>query len=115
MIHNFFLRTAATRDQILRTEAMNLFFLFLNPKLAAAAYNNKHLVKIILECHTMLAAAWVFLNKEAYDLFALDLKQKHNVDAPRITHINHGTVKWVRATYQNYEWVSFCSLVLFNL
>lgn len=85
---------------------MNLFILFLCPKLAAAAYNNKHLVKIILECSSMLSVAWFALDKKLFEKASLELVQKGSVPLPRVTHLNNPITKWVRETAQNYGWAS---------
>ena len=76
---------------------MNIFFLSLNPRIAAQYHCDKHVVKMILETAQLLYAAhWVIgtpnLPENAY----------------KLSHKNHPSAIWVRESLTNYLWL--CSL-----
>lgn len=69
---------------------MNIFILDRNPKLAARANCDKHVIKIILEISQMLSMA---------------MSMSGSDKAPyRVTHQNHPMSKFVRTTKGNYKW-----------
>ena len=86
---------------------MNLFVLDYNPKKAAEAHGDKHVVKMILEtCQMLYTAHWTAAHPE------LLVKTRSKVDTPeslktspkpyKAAHINHPCTKWIRASLQNY-------------
>jgi len=97
-----------------RRDAMNLFILHANPKEAAQAHVDKHVVKMILEtCQMLYTAHWT----AAYP--GLVIKAKKGLTPPSrmatapakkdsqtrgytFSHINHPCTKWIRASLENY-------------
>ena len=73
---------------------MNIFFLDLNPTLAAEYHCDKHVVKMILECAQLLYCAHWILDPLEVPTFAY-----------KKTHINHPCSIWVRESIENYEWL----------
>ena len=70
---------------------MNIFYLHLDPKVAASYFYDKHKVKMILECAQMLCTAHIALGNE---------------DVPyKKSHLNHPSSVWVRANNENYQWL----------
>lgn len=69
---------------------MNIFLLDNDPKLCARYHSDKHVVKMILEHAQMMSTAL----------------RVSGVDAGyKIAHLNHPCTKWVRASYDNYNWL----------
>jgi hypothetical protein len=105
---------------------MNLFILSADPKEAAKAHADKHVVKMILEaCQMLYSAHWVaaypeLLNNKsavavsrAQKLLSIPPsmltapKMKNAVDQGyRTVHLHHPCTKWIRATKANYEWAA---------
>jgi len=105
---------------------MNLFILSADPKEAAQAHADKHVVKMILEaCQMLYSAHWVanypeLLNNKsavaisrAQKLLTLPPsmltapKMKNAVDQGyRPVHLHHPCTKWIRASTANYEWAA---------
>ena len=75
---------------------MNIFFLYKNPRKAAEAHCDKHVVKMIIETAQLLYSAhWVtesLLPANAY----------------KLAHKNHPSAIWTRESLTNYMWL--CSL-----
>ena len=78
---------------------MNIFFLDLNPRIAAEYHCDKHVVKMILECAQLLYAAHWVLDPCEVPPFAY-----------RKTHVNHPCAIWARESIENYEWL--CELAI---
>lgn len=102
---------------------MNLFLLHLDPRKAAQAHADKHVVKMILEaCQLLYTAHWIaayphlLANKSAIKLSAAQKKcplpQALLTAPPSLTrpeeqgfrpvHIHHPCAQWVRASLGNY-------------
>jgi hypothetical protein len=75
---------------------MNIFFLYRNPRKAAEAHCDKHVVKMIIETAQLLYSAhWLTdsaLPENAY----------------KLAHKNHPSAIWTRESLTNYMWL--CSL-----
>lgn len=75
---------------------MNIFYLDSNPKIAAQAMTNKHVVKMILESAQLLSTAHHLIDgDQATDK---DLLYKP-------THHNHPSAVWVRQSALHYLWL----------
>jgi intergrase/recombinase len=72
---------------------MNIFFISENPRLAAHAMTNKHVVKMILESAQMLSSAHRLLDNNNDDRLY------------KLTHQNHPSSIWARSSKQNYDWL----------
>lgn len=72
---------------------MNIFFLDANPRIAATYMCDKHVVKMVLETAQLLSTA----HHKAGSKYAKDLY--------RVTHANHPSAVWARATASNYAWL----------
>lgn len=80
---------------------MNIFFLDLDPQIAAQYHCDKHVIKMILECAQLLYCAhWVLTPDTLPD------------DAYRMTHKNHPCSIWTRESTTNYLWVCQLGLAL---
>ena len=78
---------------------MNIFYLSHCPKKAAEYQYNKHVVKMILESAQLLCSAHIMLDSE--------------IDVPyKLTHKNHPSAVWVRASRSNYAWLYFHMMAL---
>ena len=73
---------------------MNIFFLSQDPKEAAHAHVDKHVVKMILETAQLLSTAHAVLDNDG--------KQIEGMYKP--THKNHPCAIWVRESSNNYDW-----------
>ena len=77
---------------------MNIFFLFTCPHASARAQCDKHVVKMTLEGTQMMYTAHHMCGDvEAWDASALKIY--------KATHVNHPTVRWVRAAAAHYLWL----------
>jgi hypothetical protein len=76
---------------------MNIFYLHDDPRIAARAMTNKHVVKMILESAQLLSTAHHVLDKDAL------IMNKDNIYKP--THKNHPSAIWVRESISNYLWL----------
>lgn len=77
---------------------MNIFFLHLDPRTCAQYHLDKHVVKMILEsCQLLCTAHWVHPNGTYTPPY-------------KITHKNHPSAIWTRASLSNYLWL--CKLAL---
>ena len=76
---------------------MNLFYLDLDPKLAARAHNDRHVVKMILETAQLLSTAHHFLDGP-------ETARSRVPAILRPTHVNHPCALWIRASSSNYAW-----------
>ncbi len=94
---------------------MNIFFLDYDPKIAAQAHCDKHVVKMILETAQLLSTAHRVLDGEEYidassgrKIRRWRLEDSFREDALyKATHINHPCAIWVRESSANYWW-AFC-------
>ena len=97
---------------------MNIFVLDKDPKLAAQAHCDQHVLKMILEYAQMLSTAHRINDGVAYDEVRINKKgnkyriarwahPKQELDDVLYlaTHYNHPCSKWVRATRENYLWM----------
>ena len=75
---------------------MNIFYLDRNPKVAAQMMCDKHVVKMILESAQMLSTAHRVIDGD----YRADRGGFNN-----ITHKNHPSTIWVRASSENYRWL----------
>lgn len=72
---------------------MNIFFVDRDPRLAARALHDKHVVKMILETAQLLSTA-------------------HHVHGTwhglllQPTHVNHPSAVWCRDRWENYDWLA---------
>jgi hypothetical protein len=84
----------------LRTSvSMNIFFLSMNPEVAAKWHCDKHVVKMIVESTQLL---WTAQHVAGFSGFS-------GPGSPyRPTHKNHPCAVWARASIANYKWL--CAL-----
>lgn len=77
---------------------MNIFVLDLDPRKAAQAHCNCHVVKMILESNQILSTVWHNIGQEAPE------------GAYKPTHSKHPCTLWAGASRANYEWLCYlCS------
>ena len=76
---------------------MNIFYLHDDPRIAASAMTNKHIVKMILESAQLLSTAHHVLDKDNL------VVKKDLIYKP--THKNHPSAIWVRECIANYLWL----------
>lgn len=78
---------------------MNIFVLDLQPRAAAQAHMDKHVVKMILEYAQLLCAAHHLVGEPLSCMY-------------KLTHANHPCTKWVCMSAANYRWLYalFCEL-----
>jgi hypothetical protein len=111
---------------------MNIFVLSINPKEAAEAHGDKHVVKMILEaCQMLYTAHWVAHHPEllkersavkiakAHRLLSvpeqmLSAPHRKNVDEAgfRPVHLHHPCTIWVRECTGNYMWTVNLALAI---
>ena len=92
---------------------MNLFVLSIDPKEAAEAHGDKHVVKMILETAQLLSTAHRVLDgveeagKSASGRKKKVWKLPDAIDTIMYsaTHINHPSAVWVRESSANYDWL----------
>ena len=75
---------------------MNIFYLDRDPEIAAQMMCDKHVVKMILESAQMLSTAHRVLDGDEY---------ADKVGLYKMAHKNHPSTIWVRANYENYDWL----------
>lgn len=100
---------------------MNLFILYADPRTAAQAHADRHVVKMILEtCQMLYTAHWT----AAYPELCVKKKTMSQpaslATAPKKigtetrgylpAHINHPCTKWIRASLENYRFA--CDLAI---
>lgn len=83
---------------------MNIFFLSLNPILAARYHGNKHVVKMILETAQILYSVWHLTSSIKFG--------PDSIDPYRLTHKNHPCNIWARECTANYIWLCDLGLAL---
>lgn len=69
---------------------MNIFYVDTDPKIAAQSLCDKHVVKMILESAQMLCTA---RNSLGYP------------STYKSAYVNHPSNKWVRSSYNHYDWL----------
>jgi hypothetical protein len=93
---------------------MNIFYLHDNPKIAAQAMTDKHVVKMILESAQLLSTAHRFLDGEMFIQLSKSgarLKKWNHPNTEwdeklyKSTHLNHPSGVWCRQTSANYFWL----------
>lgn len=103
---------------------MNIFVLDLDPRAAARAHADKHVVKMILEAVQMLYTAhWILayphllehrapiaVSRAQKELTAPESLQSCPFVPYRPVHIHHPCTKWARETLANYQWL--CRLAI---
>ena len=101
---------------------MNLFFLSRQPREAAQAHANKHVVKMVLETAQLLSTAHRVLDGKrtlgasargrACTTWVLPDCTRDSL-LYRATHANHPSAAWVRASREHYHWAFslFCELL----
>jgi hypothetical protein len=94
---------------------MNIFYLDINPQIAAKYHVDKHCVKMILESAQLLCTAHRILdgigpvkvynpetNRSVTRYWIPDERQELLYSA---THVNHPSAIWCRASDKNYDWL----------
>lgn len=93
---------------------MNIFYIHENPKIAAQAMTDKHVVKMILESAQLLSTAHRVLDGEEFIQLSKSgarLKkwshpnQEWDMTLYKSTHINHPSAIWARQSSANYMWL----------
>jgi hypothetical protein len=82
---------------------MNIFVLDRDPRLAARAHCDTHVVKMVLETAQLLSTAHAHFGEAAYDKASGEWR----VGGRRVycpTHMGHPCAVWVRETPGNYRW-----------
>ena len=115
---------------------MNIFALSVDPKEAAKAHGDKHVVKMILEaCQMLYTAHWICVHPELLlhrapikiasaqkllsvpEHMATAPKRKSSADAEpgfRPVHLHHPCTVWVRTSLANYMWLTELALAIAN-
>lgn len=112
---------------------MNIFLLDLNPKKAAQAHADKHVVKMLLEaCQLLYTCHWAFAYPNLLECKApihlakaqkaLPIPESLSTAPPSLTrpnepgfrpcHIHHPCAKWVRESIDNYEFTALLAIEL---
>lgn len=105
---------------------MNIFALDRDPRVAAQAHADKHVVKMILEAVQMLYTAhWILAYPhllEHRSPVAVSRAQKELPIPPSLSicawtpyrpvHIHHPCTKWARESLANYQWLCLLAIAL---
>lgn len=111
---------------------MNIFALSIDPKEAAEAHGDKHVIKMLLEaCQMLYTAHWLTIHPELLnERSAIKIAKAHKVlpvpehmltapkrkcaDEPgyRPVHLHHPCTVWVRQSLGNYMWTVDLALAL---
>ena len=70
---------------------MNIFFVYLNAKLAARSLCDKHIIKLALETAQLLSTAMYIICESDENIY-------------KMTHKNHPCAIWVRNSQENLKW-----------
>lgn len=100
---------------------MNLFILYAEPKAAAQAHADKHVVKMILEaCQMLYTAHWTAAHRELIykkkkmplptSMETAPCKKNTEMRGYLPAHINHPCTKWIRVSLDNYMFA--CELAI---
>ena len=93
---------------------MNIFFVDADPRTAAEALVDKHVVKMIIESAQLLSIAHRVLDGKEYQGISASGSRKvkrWKLAFPmestiyQATHVNHPSAKWVRKSAANYDWL----------
>lgn len=92
---------------------MNIFYIHKDPKIAAQAMTNKHVIKMILESAQLMSTAKRMLDGEHYiDDSSGRRLQRWRMKNPeeekilyKATHFNHPSAIWARESIANYMWL----------
>lgn len=94
---------------------MNIFYIDEDPKKAAVAQYDKHVVKMILESAQMLSTCHRLLkgtSKETFDTNKGKIVRRHILPDPgeeallyQVAHAEHPSTRWVRESMGNYLWL----------
>lgn len=71
---------------------MNIFYLDRDPKTAAKAHVDKHVVKMCVEYAQLLSTAQHLQGNPSKDIY-------------KLTHAKHPSALWVRKSLDNYQWL----------
>lgn len=106
---------------------MNIFVLDLDPRKAAHAHADKHVVKMILEAVQMLYTAhWIMAYPSLLDEKSpvavsraqklldvpLSLQSAPNQTPYRPVHVHHPCTRWVRQSISNYIWLARLAIAI---
>lgn len=92
---------------------MNIFMVDKNPRKAAEALVDKHVVKMILESAQLLSTAHRVLDgkeingksKSGRNQKQWVLPDSRDYEIYQATHVNHPSAIWCRASLENYAWL----------
>jgi len=91
---------------------MNIFHIHEDPKVAASAMTDKHVIKMILESAQLLSTAHRVLDGEEYTDYSKNNRKIKRWNHPKLhdvlyksTHVNHPSTIWCRESKQNYIWL----------
>lgn len=86
---------------------MNIFFLSMNPMLAAMMMCDKHIVKMILESAQILSMAYCYISKNYHH------SEQKLVYKMTKTYFNHPATQWLMKSSENFQWLlaHACALV----
>lgn len=70
---------------------MNIFFVYLNAKLAARSLCDKHIIKLALETAQLLSTTMHIVSGFDENIY-------------KMTHVNHPCAIWVRHSQENFKW-----------
>ena len=87
---------------------LNIFYLDNDPKLAAQAQCDKHVVKMILESAQLLCTTHHYFNSDPRP------EQYSHIKFYKKTHVNHPVSIWSRTCLGNYNWLAQHALALCN-
>ena len=91
---------------------MNIFFLSADPKVAAQAHCDKHVVKMLLESTQLLwTAQWILRGGPPPDDAPMT---KGGARGYKPTHKNHPCAIWTRDCLANYMWLCALATALIN-
>lgn len=90
---------------------MNIFYLSADPKLCAQAHCDRHVVKMILESHQLLSAAW-YLNPDLIGAIEIYGKVLPSEVLTRPAFLSHPCSKWAAASSGNYYWLHSLAVAL---
>ena len=111
---------------------MNIFALSLNPKEAAQAHGDKHVVKMILEtCQMLYTAHWIAAHPDLLihrapiklaaahkclevpaDMQSAPLRLSAPEPGYRPVHAHHPCTIWIRTSIENYLWAADLALAI---
>lgn len=87
---------------------MNIFFLSMNPMLAAMMMCDKHIIKMILESAQILSMAYSAILKNQEDA------EKKLVYKTTKRYLNHPATIWAQKSSENFQWLLAHACALLN-